>query len=215
MAIQVQGNGGTTAEVESATRALRIIQRPPDWGALGSYAMGAKSGTMSAGLSANSPIFSLRYTGVNVLLLRRLQLFAANAGTAFTAGVATFDLFAARAFSASDSGGTAGTLTVNNGKLRTSMGTTGVGDLRIASTGALTPGTRTLDAQQLASMTAPISTTASISMVPAGIDFLREQPGEQPLVLGNNEGLVIQATVPGSGTWSFNVNAIWDELAAW
>ena len=87
MAIQVQGSGGVVAQVETNTQAIRVVARPNDVGALGAYSLGAVSGVMAAGIAANSPIFSFRYGGSNLVLLKRVLISAANAGTAFAAGV--------------------------------------------------------------------------------------------------------------------------------
>jgi len=35
------------------------------------------------------------------------------------------------------------------------------------------------------------------------------------LVLANNEGFVIEATVPATGVWFFDVKVDWEELAAY
>src|SRR6266403_2036985 len=104
---------------------------------LGSYCMGANSGTMAAGLAGGAPVFSFRYGAANLAIIRKVTAEADDITTAFVAGAAKFDLIAARSFTASDTGGTAGTLTTNNGKLRTSFATTGVSDFRIASTATL------------------------------------------------------------------------------
>src|SRR6266404_3448761 len=108
---------------------------------LGSYCMGANSGTMAAGLAGGSPVFSFRYGAANLAIIRKVTTEADDITTAFVAGAAKFDMIAARSFTASDTGGTAGTLTGNNGKLRTSYATTGISDFRIASTATLTAGT--------------------------------------------------------------------------
>jgi len=180
---------------------------------LGSYCMGANTGTMAAGLGAGSPIFSFRYGGAALAIVRRVSSEADDVSTALTAGAGKFDLIAARAFTASDTGGTAGTLTGNNGKMRTSFATTGVSDFRISSTATLTAGTRTLDTQPLASVEFPVSTTADGGLLPT-TDLVRTNVGESPLVLATNEGFVIQATVPGTGTWSASVRVCWDEVSA-
>jgi hypothetical protein len=39
--------------------------------------------------------------------------------------------------------------------------------------------------------------------------------GEQPLQLANNEGFVVQATVPATGTWTFSVQVCRDEVSAY
>jgi hypothetical protein len=180
---------------------------------LGSYCMGANTSTMAAGLAAAAPVFSLRYGAANLAIIRKISLEADDITTAFVAGAGKFDLIAARSFTASDTGGTAGTLTTNNGKMRTSFATTGVSDFRIASTATLTAGTRTLDAQPLASVEFPVPTAIDAALLPT-TDLLRANIGESPLVLAQNEGFVLQATVPGTGTWVFSVRVCWDEVSA-
>ncbi len=180
---------------------------------LGSYCMGANSGTMAAGLAGGAPVFSFRYGAANLAIIRKITAEADDITTAFVAGAAKFDLIAARSFTASDTGGTAGTLTTNNGKLRTSFATTGVSDFRIASTATLTAGTRTLDAQPLASVEFAVSTAIDAGLLPT-TDLFRPVIGESPLVLAQNEGFVLQATVPGTGTWVFSTRVCWDEVSA-
>ena len=186
-------------------------------GLAGSYYKSLASGTMAAGLAANAPVFSFRYGGTGYAIIKNVTVSVANGGTAFTAGTANLSMYAARAFTASDSGGTAGTLTGNNGKLRTSFGTTNVADFRIASTAALTAGTRTLDTDPIANFVAGIpATTANYQIVnPVTSYQARDQAGDYPFTLANNEGFVIQANVPATGTWSFTVTVIWDEFATY
>ena len=208
------GQSGKIQEVETNTLAGRAAIKPNDVGALGAYSLGAVSGVMAAGLAANAPIFSFRYGGANLVLLKRVLLTAINAGTAFTAGVCNFSMFAARSFTASDSGGTSVLPTLN--KLRTSQGTTGVSDIRLSSTGALTAGTRTLDGQPLAALTGVASVTASTVIIPPATPlFDRSAPGAWPDVIANNEGFVIQATVAATGTWTFAVQVDWEEVSTY
>jgi hypothetical protein len=217
MAVQLQGNSGVTAEVEANTRAMRVVVRPADVGALGSYEMSEVSGTMAAGLAASSPIYSFRWGSASGLaVIRSIYMSAGNAGTAFAAGVGTFKLIAARSFTVADTGGTALTLTGNNGKMRTSMGTTLLSDARIASTATLTAGTRTLDATAIGCLNVPISTAASTSILPVGSKiFDAGASQEYPLILAQNEGFVITASVPATGTWTFAVNVEWEEVTSW
>src|SRR6266403_4234060 len=180
---------------------------------LGSYCMGANSGTMAAGLAGGSPVFSFRYGAANLAIIRKITAEADDITTAFAAGAGKFDLIAARSFTASDTGGTAGTLTGNNGKLRTSFATTGVSDFRVASTATLTAGTRTLDAQPLASIEFAVPTSIDTGLLPT-TSIYQSAIGESPLVLAQNEGFVLQATVPGTGTWVFSARVCWDEVGA-
>lgn len=180
-------------------------------GLLGSYSKALTSGTIAAGLASASPVYSLQYTGANLAVIRSVVLSATDITTGFAATNATFNMFAARAFTAADSGGNAGTLTGNNGKMRTSFATTGVGSIQIANTGTLTAGTRTLDTDPLASLTGGPTTTAGNPVINAGTALYLPTPNEYPLVLKANEGFVIQATVPATGTWVLSVTVTWDE----
>lgn len=218
--IQIVGNtNNTTAvEVETNTNALRTVVRPDDYGSLGIYHQGANNGTtaMAAALAAASPIFSFRWGNAsNIAVVKRVLFEMGSGGTGFAAGSAQFNMFAARSFTASDTGGTSILPATNGNKLRTSMGTTLLTDLRISATATLTAGTRTLDTNPLASITVPISATASTQFVPVKSTLFDQRVAEYPLVLAQNEGFVIQATVPGTGTWFFGVQITWEELASY
>jgi hypothetical protein len=213
MPVQLAGTSAN-AEVETGSKALRITPKPIDYGALGIFSIAGVSGAMAAALGANSPIFSFRWTTTNIAVLKKLVISAGNTATAFAAGVITFNAFVARSFSASDTGGTAATLTGNNQKLRTSMATTTVGDIRWSSTATLTAGTRTKDANPFASLSTSIPAVAGTPLIIPS-ELFAPRPGEYPLVLAQNEGFVVEATVPATGTWTFSLTAQWEELAAY
>lgn len=216
MAVQLAGNtAANVAEVEATTKALRITPKPIDYGSLGIYSLGQVTGTMTAGLTAGSPIWSFRWGNAsNLAIVKRIWISAGNTATAFSAGTVKFDLFCARSFSASDTGGTSILPSGNQNKLRTSMATTLLTDVRISSTGTLTAGTRTLDTNPLASVSTSVPATAGTTIMPP-TDLFRASAGDYPIVLAQNEGLVIQATVPATGTWIGAVNVIWEELASY
>lgn len=177
----------------------------------GIYNKALTSGVMAAGLAGNASVWQFRWTHATNLCIFRRLIISAGGITAFTAGVVAFNLFPARSFTASGSGGTAGTLTGNNGKLRTSMGTTLVGDIRIASTAALTAGTWTLDTDPIGGATGSTTATAGAVLMPPTALF-DHTVATYPLVFAQNEGLNLQATVPATGTWTFSVQAEWEEL---
>lgn len=213
MGISVIGPSGAIQEVETNTKAARFNLRPTDVGALGAFRAGSASGIMAAGLAGASPIFSFRGPATGICVIRRIAFEMGVLGTAFTAGSGLFNLFVARGFSASDTGGGALTMTTNNAKLRTGFATSGVQDIRCSATATLSAGTRTKDAAPLHAINVPVpATTVSTILVPR-----REfgpGAGEHPLQLAQNEGFVIEATVPATGTWCFSVNVEWEELAA-
>lgn len=186
------------------------IAKAQDVSGFGAYQFSVISGAMAINLGAGSPVFSFRCGALSLIK----QVFVAmwSTGTGFTAGIGRFDLFVARAFSASDTGGNPVTLTGNNNKLRTLFATTAVANAQIANTGTLTAGTRTLDGNALTQVAFAVSTALNTVMLPT-TNILNRDPGDAdwPLVCAANEGFVIQATVPATGTWAFQVAVDWQE----
>jgi hypothetical protein len=218
MAIQIQGNSGTVAEVDGTNfRAMRGTLRPIDYGALGSYRMSLLSGTMAAGLAANSEVVQFRWSDATRLCVVTSIIFDGLSGsaTAFAAGFGKVDMMVARSWTADGSGGSAATISGNNQKQRTSMGTTLLGAARIASTAALTAGTKTLDSQALGQYSATFGTGTSVQWIPQFDLFHIDPGGEHPLVLAQNEGFVLRATVPATGTWQFGCTICWTEVTAY
>lgn len=225
MALQVQGNSGTVAEVDGTSyRALRVRATPLDAGALGHYRLSMASGTIGAALAANGELFQFRWTDTTRLCVVQKILISAGANAAATAaGLVTIEAAIARSWSADGSGGTAATITGSNQKTRTSMGTTLLGAARIASTAALTAGTKTLDSQGIGNVTIGIGTGA-ITVAPNfklidKVDLL-EQDGidQHPIVLAQNEGFVVKngATAwPATMTWGIGITVIWAEVSAY
>jgi hypothetical protein len=185
---------------------------PVDYGTGGCFHMTTASGTMAAGLASGSPIWGFRWTSSPLLaIIRRLQITMWSGATGFTPGVIGFSLYAARNWSADDSGGTLATLTGDNGKLRTAMGSSAAA-IRTASTGALTAGTRTLDAQQIVNQLATISSAVSTVFMQKAPLLTKALGGDHPVVLAQNEGVVLTVNPPATGVWSFAIEAEWDEV---
>src|SRR5262245_36822461 len=204
----------TPAQDNSLRRSMTLATLfPPDYGDIGgSFHRAGKSGLMAAGLAAASPIFSFLFgpTGaVSLALVRRVRLAAWSMDTGFAAGVATFDMFIARAFTAQMTGGTIGDLTGNNSKLDTDFASSNASIVR-AATGALTGGIFPPAAVPADSLTVGVGINPYTTFVQAK---LFEKPiGEMPLLLAQQEGFIIQATVPATGDWSFAVTTEWDEV---
>jgi hypothetical protein len=223
MAIQIQGNGGTVAEVDGTTwRAQRVTIRPADHGSLGAYAIGATSGTMAAALTANAEIFQFRWPDAsNLCLIHRVQFSAGLNVAATAAGLFSVRMTAARSWSAAGSGGTRLTMTGNNGKLRTSAGTSLVNDIGISTTAGLTAGTKTLDTPDICTIatgigTGAITTAANLNLIPLSDMFDSSENFYHPIVLAQNEGFVLRtgAAAPATMTWHFSVNVVWQEVSS-
>ncbi len=215
--VTIGGTTGAKQEVDAVTLAARTSLRPVDIGALGSYSVTVKSGIEAAGAAANSPILAFRWAPAivptSLALIRRINFSAWNLGTGFTAGNYVFDFFMARAFSVQDTGGGAVTLTTNNAKLRTSHALTQA-TIQAATTGVLTAGTRTKDANSFRTLAGVVANAAFSTFLPH-TEVFRQQPGEQPIVLATGEGFVIEATVPATGTWTWACGIDVDEVASY
>ncbi len=88
--------------------------------------------------------------------------------------------------------------------------------MRIASTAALGGGTVTLDTDGIARATGSVTAVAGVPLVnPSTVMYNCEGMGEYPIVFAANEGFVIQATVPATGTWTFSVDVKWYEVSSY
>ena len=135
---------------------------------------------------------------------------------AITTAVATgLELVLARAFTASDSGGTALTpdgAANNDQKLKTNFATSLVTDIRIAATVTLTAGTRTLD--PFAHAVVGYGTGTAVGTTPLAHTVLYDASSEDyPIVLSANEGVIIRNPLagPADGTFRIFVNMRWIE----
>lgn len=200
--------------------------RPITYGALGHYRVQRATGTLAAALAANAVVYSFRWGDATRLAIitkiktRFLPL------TPFTAATLTdhtsFDAVIGRTFTASHTGGTAITPAGNDAKMRTSMGTSLITDLRIATTAALAGGTITLDASPFAQslrkgnrVNPAAATEETIQPTTDGMDIdFSMSDGDHPIVLAQNEGFVIRnRTVwPAAGTGILSVQVGWAEV---
>jgi hypothetical protein len=210
MAIQIQGNGGTTQEVDATFRAARVTIRPPE--VIGWYGFGGASGAMT-GVAAAGPVFSMRNTGTNLLMVRRVWVGFITTTAFTTAQGLAYGLLKATAFTVSDSGGTA-LYTAGQNKHRTSFtNISSAPDIRIGSTAALTAGTRTLETVPLG--TAGGSSTAVATSMPV-TPLLSHDPGDYPLILAQNEGFIITNDIAmgAAGVIRLQVNVEFAEATA-
>jgi len=210
--------------VEGASPA-HMVAKPCSYGALGHYSFAGVTGAIAAGAGASSEVFQFRWTSAtSVAVITKILVNGMRATTAFAVGAIDLKATVARAWSADGSGGTGLTLTTNNQKLRTStMGTTLVGAIRIATTAALTAGTKTLDTQDIGFISTHSSGGVGSATPIIGNIYLptmelyraNAEAGEHPLVLEATEGFVVRATVPATGVWNLGISVQWAETTAY
>lgn len=218
MAIQIQGNGGAVAEVDGTTfRALRVMNRPIDQGALGHYRL-STTVALVVSQAANGTLFSFRWGSANVCAITKFRLAVLQTAAATATIMPSFEVFIARSFTASDSAGTAVTLTGNSMKKRTNMGTTLVTDIRKAAVAAgLTVGTRTLDADPIMQLpTQQTITTPNATLYERELEIDMGH-GNYPVLLAQNEGIIVRGpsvVFGAAGTANLVVDMSWAELAS-
>lgn len=227
MAVIQGGSSNTLADVGlAAFKGMHVTQKPIAYDA-GHYRLSIATGTIAAALAANSVVFSFRnaHPTIQAILTRLRTRFMPL--TPFTAATLTdagsFDAYSATVFTGSHTGGTAITLTGTALKVRQTMGSSNMADIRIATTAALGGGSLTLTAHPFAASMAkanrvnPAAATEETIMPPFdGIDYtFNGAGGEHPNVFGNSEGFVLRnRTVwPAAGTGILLVEIGWAEAS--
>lgn len=203
-------------QVEPSFGAARTTLRPPEIGVGGAFKVALTSGIMAAGLAAASPIFAFRWTdtGMNCWV-RRVRITGGTDATAFAQGSAVFDVVRASVFAAQYTGGQTVTLTGKSQQMasrmaptRQQIAATAVGNIAVANTAALAAGAPapTLDNNALGVLIGSVGAAPATILVPQpGLLIDPTDPAGWPLELAANEGFVVRATVPGTGTWKFGV----------
>ena len=220
MAIQLAGNSGVIVDADGATfRAVRTAARPTDHGSLGHYRVAATI-PLLVSQAANGTLFSLRWgDATRLCAITKIRLSVMQTAAATATIMPNFEVFVARSFSVSDSGGVAVVLTGNNMKKRTNMGTSLVSDIRTSSVAAgLTLGTKTLDTQPVMVLqTQQVITTPNPNLYVIDVN-VGAADGNHPFLLAVNEGMIIRGPTVGfglAGTANLVVDMSWVELAAY
>lgn len=225
MAVIEGGASAVLADVgAAAANPLHVVTRPQPYSTLGHYTFGGVTGAIAAGMAANGELLQFRWTdATRFAVITRIEVMGMRATTAFAVGTIDIKATIARSFTASGSGGTPLTLTGDNNQMRTSMGASLVGDLRIATTAALGAGTKTLDTQDIGLIATHSSAGVGAATPIIGSIYLPNTSlwvpdlsgGEHPIVLAQNEGVVVRATVPGTGVWNLAIKIKWCEVTAY
>jgi hypothetical protein len=213
MALIQSGVDSTLLTVDPTFKAARVVIKPDEL--TGAFQLAVPTGAITT-IAANAPLFSFRWApGTGALCVVKRISVGFVCTTAFgTAQSMGFGAYVARSFSGSDSGQTAVVLTGNNNKYRTSLATSQVTDARVSGTAAITVGTRTLDANALG-LTYFWVPGAGTSLTQT--DLISYDANDYPIVLANNEGIVINNLVlmGATGVGNAVINIEWFEANAY
>lgn len=202
---------------------LHTIRYPIDVGSGGWYRLSAQSGTIGAALAASSEVFQFRFVSGSMshaVIYKVVVQAGGPVAVATAGGPIGFELVPARSWTVAGSGGTRLSVAGNNAKLRTSYPTSQVADAGIATTGALTAGTKTLDTLAQGNILAGVGTGAvttyqgAQSLIPRTNLLDADGEGQCPLTLAGNEGFVIRTTHAGPAalTYVVGVTIVWAEV---
>lgn len=207
---------------DAARMPLHVVSMPKSGN---SYRYSGFTGTIGAALAASSELLQFRFlSGTKTYaLVHKIEVEGVAAIAAATvAGALGFECVPARAWTAAGSGGTRIANTGDNMQTETAIANSQVSDIGISTTGALTAGTKTLDANALGGIQAGVG-TAAITAVLASTLIASESmltasvSGHAPLVLANQEGFVIRTTHvgPASLTYVARFSVAWTEVTAY
>ncbi|CAB4214966.1 hypothetical protein UFOVP1469_34 [uncultured Caudovirales phage] len=216
----VSAGGAVIAGGEEALSPLQVALMPSGGN---SYRYAGFTGTIAAALAANSELLQFRFVSgtktyaiIEKIVLDGMGLVA----VATAAGPVGFNCYVARVWTAAGSGGTRIAMTADNLQMETAEPNSQVLDLGIATTGALTAGTKTLDANAIGQViggvgTAPITAYGAGSLT-SPQPFLDSSTGNSPLILANQEGFVIRTTHAGPAAFTYSVGftVVWREVTA-
>jgi hypothetical protein len=170
----------------------------------------ARSGSIAAGLAANSELLQFRWPASNVTgkaVLLGIKASAGVAGTAFTAGNVNLRLGRVTAFTVDGTGGTAQSVAAT--KLYSNAPGTEVPGIRIASTAALGAGTKTIG-EDFGNLVSAVDVT-SVQFVPDSWLF-KADDFKVPMIFGADEGFIVRANVPATGVWMTGFQLCWGLL---
>ena len=220
MGIQLIGNSGTIIGAGEEARKSLHVQNMPIAG--NHYRYAGFTGTIGAALAANSELFQFRFVSgtksyalVHYVRCDGIGIVAA----ATAAGPLGFYMTPARVWTAVGSGGTRIATTGDNLQTETAIAGSQVADIGIASTGALTAGTKTHDANSVGQHLLSLGTLALTgypAFTSAGDIYNAPNESGQPLVLANQEGFTIRTTHAGPATMTYVVGftVAWTEVSA-
>ena len=225
MQTQINGfgpNSGEPAQVDPSSSALRVSLRPieytPSFGGTigGHYKIGTLTGLMAAGIASLASVFQVRWADPSKLFLlqRMLVQCATVTGFAATSLGCPLELRVGHGSTANGSGGTALAPSSISNRMRTIMAASGFvtsGEIRIATTGALTAATgNTAEPNAIGQCMG--AANATLVQSPQMILFESSAAGDHPLILNSGDTLSIRTVTPAAtGTWSMAVTMEWIE----
>lgn len=222
MSIQIATNNNIVVGGPEEARKPLQIQNMPIQGNF--YRYSGFTGTIGAALAANSELLQFRFLSgtKSFALVHYVRVDGLGIVAVATAGGPLgWYLTPARGWTAAGSGGTRIAVSGDNLQTETALPNSQVNDLGIATTGALTAGTKTLDAngqgQHIITVGTGAITTYQMMNMAQGDLYNAVNEGGQPLVFANQEGFAIRTTHAGPTalTYTIGFTVVWSEVVAY
>lgn len=201
-------------KIDTTFKAARVTQFPLDLE--GRYHFAEFTGLMT-GIAANGEILQMRWTDSSYLALIKYVRISYSVITGFTAAQElAFRADQVTGWSVDGSGGTSITPGATNLKRRMSYPQSKFVAIRIATTGALTAGTKTINTQAVvaaARKTLAAAATVQDSDFVAEVNFDFEGG---PIILAQNEGFIVRNVIAmgAGGTIRGMISVGWEEALA-
>lgn len=178
-----------------------------DYSSIDLRSLYVETGQVAATLS-DSEIFQYRWTHATQRGLISLIKITALEGTAFAAGIGHITLAKATGWTVNGTGGSTPTVTGNEGKLDTSINSQNAPLIRVATTAALGAGTKTIVANH-SGLVFGVPATASTTLVQNYTLYGDLEVVARPIILNQNEGVIIRASAPATGTLQVGIQIVW------
>lgn len=217
MAIQIIGYGGVIADVDGTTyRALKVVQRPVEYGLRGSYRLAVSTGTIGGTALTNGSIFQFYWSSPTAIALLWGLSFDYS-GSSSVAVTQPITMTVARSVTAFGTGGTSIVVPGTSGQsqqLRTSMRPSLASPVLVATTAALTNGTWKLDNNAMGSFLLDVDASGANKIIATQIKLYGNMSHRvrDPICLLQNEALNVAITNPTTSTYVVGLAIAWSEV---
>lgn len=219
MAVQIVSSGEANKLIVDPQGSAKTYPYHPNLGSNGAYRLSVQTGlitTVAACTATAGHIFAARWGHSSKLCVITNITLRFDSITGFvTAQELGVDCIIARGYSVAHSGGTALTLTGNSFKKRASQASTNFSDIRVATTGALTSGTHTLDPHPIiVKSSKELAVLATVMGSSFSVSYNLNELSQHPIILSQNEGIVVRNLIlmGSGGTARVGIEMDWLEV---
>lgn len=221
MAIQIQGNGGTVAEIGGTTfRGQHIHSKPLEYGALGHYRVAFRFALVNS-QAGNSKLFEIRNThATNLIIPTRLNIRWVQTAAHTAAIEDSLDVYKLTGFTVISTTNTVTpTVSVKRASMAAAPGGAAVRHVTAAGVaGGMTGGTSTKDGSPIHQLPKWLLAAVPTASEPvfSFSDVLDDVNGTHPFVLVQNEGILIEnrAALGAAAGSTVYVDFSWAEVTA-